>query len=83
MTLNNLNKFAKKAREEAALNKIIEEKEEKKINWKKLIYAIWKIVEPEIKKLPKIYILFPITFAVFFSIGLYRSIEIIVNLFIK
>ena len=77
--LNDLDKHAKKVEHKA--NYDLEEKP--KINWSKVIKLIWKIAEPEIAKLPKYYILVPLTVIWFGGYGAYKTFELVINLFIK
>jgi len=62
-----------------------ESKEEinQKINWKKLIFCIWKLLEPEIVKLPRIYVIVPLVILSTQFYGVYKGIELIINIFIK
>lgn len=73
--LNSLNKFAK------PVDVKQEEVENKKVDWAKMILLIYKILEPEIKKAPRIYVLIPVSFLWFMVYGGYKTLILLSNLF--
>lgn len=73
--LNSLNKFAKEVKVE---EEILEVK--LKVDWKKIGYLIFKLLEPEMKKLPRIYGLIPVSIILFEVYGIYKCIEEIIKL---
>ena len=74
--LDSLNKFAKEVKVE---DEVLEVK--LKVDWKKIGYLIFKLLEPEMKKLPRIYGLIPVSMIWFLGYGAYKTIELIINLF--
>lgn len=77
MGLDSLEKFAK----EIKVEKKQPEQQNKKVNWSKVILLIWKILEPEMQKLPKIYSVIPISIIWFLGYGFYKTILLIIVLF--
>jgi len=77
--LNDLDKHAKKS--EKRLD--FDSDEKPKVNWSKVIKLIWKIAEPEIAKLPKYYVVVPIFILWSGGYGVYKTAELVINLFIK
>ena len=55
----------------------------KKTNWKKLIKAVVKLIEPELKKLPKYYFIVPISLVALEFYGIFHFTRFIISLFTK
>jgi hypothetical protein len=75
MGLNDLNKHAKVS------EKIeYETPVKKKTDWVKITLLIIKLLEPEMKKLPKVFIVIPISLLWFLLLGGYKSFSYVIKL---
>ena len=70
----------KKAASKVERRDIVEDETPKKTDWKKIVYLILKILEPEIRKLPKYYVIIPLFILWALGYGIYLNIVYLIEL---